>query len=42
MVTVGIQKGHMALHAKNIALSAGVPPHLVEEVFIYISKNILN
>ena len=28
----GIQKGHMRLHAKNIAASAGVPPELVEEV----------
>jgi len=28
----GIQKGHMRLHAKNIAASAGAPPELVEEV----------
>ena len=28
----GIQKGHMRLHAKNIAASAGVPPELVDEV----------
>jgi hydroxymethylglutaryl-CoA reductase len=28
----GIQKGHMRLHARNIAASAGVPPELVDEV----------
>jgi len=28
----GIQKGHMRLHARNIAASAGAPPELVEEV----------
>ncbi|MDH4123668.1 MAG: hydroxymethylglutaryl-CoA reductase, degradative [Thermoplasmata archaeon] len=28
----GIQKGHMRLHAKNIAASAGVPPEMIEEV----------
>lgn len=28
----GIQKGHMNLHAKNIAISAGVPPNLIQEV----------
>ncbi|EAR84420.2 hydroxymethylglutaryl-CoA synthase (macronuclear) [Tetrahymena thermophila SB210] len=27
----GIQKGHMNLHARNIALAGGVPTHLVEE-----------
>jgi hydroxymethylglutaryl-CoA reductase len=28
----GIQKGHMRLHAKNIASSAGAPPELVDKV----------
>ena len=28
----GIQRGHMSLHARNIAVSAGVPEHLVEQV----------
>lgn len=28
----GIQKGHMRLHARNIAASAGAPPELVDEV----------
>ena len=28
----GIQKGHMKLHAKNIAASAGAPPELVDKV----------
>jgi hydroxymethylglutaryl-CoA reductase len=30
--TVGIQKGHMALHARNLALSAGAKGGAVEEV----------
>jgi hydroxymethylglutaryl-CoA reductase len=32
LATVGIQKGHMSLHARNIAASAGCPPELVDEV----------
>ncbi len=28
----GIQRGHMSLHARNIAIAAGVPEHLVEKV----------
>ena len=32
----GIQKGHMNLHGRNIALAAGVPPHLVEEAIRYM------
>jgi hydroxymethylglutaryl-CoA reductase len=32
LATVGIQKGHMTLHAKNIVTSAGCPPDLVDEV----------
>jgi hydroxymethylglutaryl-CoA reductase len=30
--TVGIQSGHMRLHARNIAVMAGAPPELVEKV----------
>lgn len=30
--TVGIQRGHMALHARSVALSVGAPPELVEEI----------
>jgi len=30
--TVGIQKGHMALHARSVAISVGVPPEKVELV----------
>ncbi len=30
--TVGIQSGHMALHARSVAISVGVPPEHVEEV----------
>jgi hydroxymethylglutaryl-CoA reductase len=32
LATVGIQKGHMSLHAKNIVCSVGCPPELVDEV----------
>ncbi len=32
LATVGIQSGHMRLHAKNIAASAGCPPELTDEV----------
>jgi hydroxymethylglutaryl-CoA reductase len=28
----GIQRGHMALHARNIAVTAGAPPDLIDEV----------
>src|SRR5512135_2421505 len=28
----GIQRGHMSLHARNIAVAAGVPDNLVEQV----------
>ncbi len=30
--TVGIQQGHMALHARSVAISIGVPPNMIEEV----------
>ncbi|MBN1677144.1 MAG: hydroxymethylglutaryl-CoA reductase, degradative, partial [Candidatus Thermoplasmatota archaeon] len=32
LATVGIQKGHMLLHAKNIVASVGCPPELADEV----------
>ena len=32
LATVGIQKGHMALHARSVAVSAGVPAADVEQV----------
>lgn len=32
LVHEGIQRGHMSLHARNIAVAAGVPEHLVEKV----------
>lgn len=32
LVTEGIQRGHMSLHARNIAISAGTPPASVDEV----------
>jgi hydroxymethylglutaryl-CoA reductase len=39
LATVGIQKGHMSLHARNIVSSVGCPPELVDEaVKILISE----
>ncbi len=39
LATVGIQKGHMSLHARNIVASVGCPPELAEEaVNILISE----
>ncbi len=39
LTTVGIQKGHMSLHARNIVASVGCPPELEEEaVRILISE----
>ncbi len=32
LATDGIQRGHMALHARNIVTSVGCPPQLVDEV----------
>jgi hydroxymethylglutaryl-CoA reductase len=32
LVSEGIQRGHMSLHAKNIAIQAGAPDDLVDEV----------
>ncbi|WP_251342602.1 hydroxymethylglutaryl-CoA reductase, degradative [Haloplanus halophilus] len=32
LVSEGIQHGHMSLHAKNIAIQAGAPGHLVDEI----------
>ena len=32
LATEGIQRGHMSLHARNIAVQAGAPPELVDEV----------
>ena len=32
LATEGIQRGHMALHARSVAASAGAPPELVGEV----------
>ncbi len=32
LASEGIQKGHMALHSRNIAKLAGVPDHLIEKV----------
>ncbi|KAF8974141.1 hypothetical protein BGZ46_009732 [Entomortierella lignicola] len=36
LATEGIQRGHMSLHARNIAISAGTPPASVDEVTAYM------
>jgi hydroxymethylglutaryl-CoA reductase len=36
LVTEGIQRGHMGLHSRNIAIGAGAPPNLVAEVSAYM------
>ncbi|EEY65495.1 3-hydroxy-3-methylglutaryl-coenzyme A reductase, putative [Phytophthora infestans T30-4] len=36
IAVTGIQKGHMALHARNIAIAAGAPSELVSEVCSYM------
>ena len=38
IVSEGIQKGHMALHAKNLAIAAGVPSLLVPEVVNFMKE----
>ena len=38
MISEGIQKGHMGLHAKNIAIAAGIPSELVNEVVDYMKQ----
>lgn len=32
----GIQKGHMSLHSKNIALQSGVPTYLVDDCVLFM------
>lgn len=32
LATEGVQRGHMSLHAKNIAVMAGATGHLIDEV----------
>ena len=40
LVTEGIQKGHMKLHAKNLAASVGIPLHLIDKAVSFMaSKN---
>ena len=38
MISEGIQKGHMGLHGKNIAIAVGVPGELVTEVVDYMKQ----
>jgi len=38
LATVGIQKGHMSLHARNIVASVGCPPELMEEAVDILIK----
>lgn len=36
LTTEGIQRGHLSLHSRNIAIAAGAPPHAVAEVTAYM------
>ncbi|KAJ3112730.1 hypothetical protein HDU96_004218 [Phlyctochytrium bullatum] len=37
--TEGIQRGHMSLHARNIAIAAGAPPHAINECVAYMVES---
>ncbi|KAI9336232.1 hypothetical protein DFJ73DRAFT_790615 [Zopfochytrium polystomum] len=37
--TEGIQRGHMSLHARNIAIAAGAPPHAINECVNYMVES---
>ena len=39
LVTEGIQKGHMGLHSRNVAIRAGVPDYLVADVSNFMKNN---
>ncbi|RKP03120.1 hypothetical protein CXG81DRAFT_9957 [Caulochytrium protostelioides] len=36
LVTEGIQRGHMALHARNVAVAAGASPQVINECVAYM------
>jgi hydroxymethylglutaryl-CoA reductase len=38
LATEGIQRGHMRLHARNIAATAGAPPELIDKVVEILVK----
>jgi hydroxymethylglutaryl-CoA reductase len=38
LATVGIQRGHMSLHARNIVASVGCPPELMDEAVAIIVR----
>jgi len=38
LATEGIQKGHMRLHSRNVAIAAGAPPDLVDRVADRMAK----
>jgi hydroxymethylglutaryl-CoA reductase len=38
LATEGIQRGHMSLHARNLAITAGAPPEIVDEVVKILVK----
>ena len=37
--TEGIQRGHMSLHARNIAIAAGAPAHAIQECVSYMVES---
>lgn len=38
LVSLGVQQGHMGLHAKNVAIRSGVPDRLLNEVVDFMKK----
>ena len=39
VMSEGIQKGHMGLHSRNVAIRAGVPDFLVGDVSNFMKNN---
>ncbi|KAJ3200783.1 hypothetical protein HDU82_008617 [Entophlyctis luteolus] len=39
LTTEGIQRGHMSLHARNIAIAAGAPPHAINDCVAYMVES---
>ncbi|KAH9265684.1 hypothetical protein BASA84_001492 [Batrachochytrium salamandrivorans] len=38
LCTEGIQRGHMSLHARNISIAVGAPPHAIQECASFMVK----
>ena len=38
LATEGIQRGHMSLHARNVAVTAGATPDIIDQVVVAMVK----